>query len=90
MGAGIFGFSKGGIIPGFDTGRDTVPIMARPGEAVLPPELVQVLMNAAGGGATEIVLRADIPLLVERVNSEVRGGSVRLAASTTVTSRTRR
>jgi hypothetical protein len=35
------GFATGGVIPGHDTGRDSVMIAARPGEGVAVPELVR-------------------------------------------------
>lgn len=37
------GFAKGGVIPGFDTGVDSVMAMMRPGEGVLVPEAVRAL-----------------------------------------------
>lgn len=82
----VQGYAQGGIIPGIDMGRDSVPIMARPGEAVLPKELTDMLLAASGGGGMEIVLRADIPLTVERINRETKRGNVRLVANALATS----
>jgi SLT domain-containing protein len=52
-------YAMGGIVPGSDTGRDTVPAMLRPGEGVLVPEAVRALGGAnaihalnRGGGVT--------------------------------------
>ncbi|HYT43721.1 MAG TPA: phage tail tape measure protein, partial [Methylomirabilota bacterium] len=42
-------FAQGGIVPGTDTGKDTVHAMLRPGEGVLTPEAVKRV-----GGATTI------------------------------------
>lgn len=39
--AEIGGYAGGGVIPGYAPGRDTVPAMLSPGEAVLVPELVR-------------------------------------------------
>lgn len=36
-------FARGGVVPGFAPGRDVVPAMLSPGEAVLVPELVRIL-----------------------------------------------
>ncbi|WP_339124177.1 phage tail tape measure protein [Pseudonocardia sp. D17] len=36
-------FAKGGIVPGYSPGNDTVPAMLSPGEAVLVPEAVRYL-----------------------------------------------
>lgn len=51
-------FAAGGIVPGFDTGRDTVNAKLRPGEGILTPETVAAIggpaaihaLNAMGKG----------------------------------------
>lgn len=35
--------ARGGVIPGYAPGRDTVPALLSPGEAVLVPELVRAI-----------------------------------------------
>lgn len=79
------GFLEGGIIPGVDQGRrDSVLFAGRPGEAVLPKELTDFLLEAAGqrtGGPVEIMIHADLPILVEQLNTAQRSGEVRLVAS---------
>lgn len=84
QGAALAGFKEGGIIPGFDTGKDTVPIMARPGEAVLPKELTDMLL--ASGGGVEIHLHGDLPALVTEINRETKRGNLRLVANEVRTS----
>ncbi len=88
FGIATFGFlNKGGIVHAahgmIAGGRDTVPAMLTPGEAVLPKELTEFLMDAATRGSQpiEIVLRTDVPSFVERVNDGVRDGSVRVLSS---------
>lgn len=44
----ILGFAEGGVVPGHDTGRDTVPAMLRPEEGVLVPQAVRRLGGARG------------------------------------------
>lgn len=67
-GFGAFlGFSSGGVIPraanglvipGHDTGRDRVPVMVRPGEAVLPKSMVSGLMSGGGTGGGTVIVNA--------------------------------
>ncbi|WP_158883998.1 hypothetical protein [Amycolatopsis anabasis] len=59
--------ARGGVIPGYAPGRDTVPALLSPGEAVLVPELVRVI-----GPAT--ILAANAAAMSGRAYS--RGGLV--------------
>lgn len=43
-------FARGGIVTGGIPGRDSVPIMAMPGEMVLPVDVTRALLRAAGSG----------------------------------------
>jgi hypothetical protein len=54
---GAKGMATGGLVPGIDHGRDTVPAMLRPGEYVLPPEAV----NYFGVDALESMRRRVMP-----------------------------
>ena len=100
----VFGFREGGIVGGrkalharsglfvggHDTGRDTVPIIARPGEMILPREISQLLLNAAGGGGgggMQVQFQADMPGLVTQIRDGVVTGRWRLAANEVVTTR---
>jgi len=81
---GIIGARSGFLVSGVDGGRDSTLIAGRPGEAVLPKELTDFLMDAAvQGGRTEIVIRieSDIPQTLRRINEEVRGGGGTLQAT---------
>lgn len=42
-GGGVMRFATGGFVPGFAPGRDVVPALLSPGEAVLVPEAVRAL-----------------------------------------------
>lgn len=88
---GIVGARNGYLVGGFDRGRDSVPIIARPGEAVLPKELTDFLMRAAaarsGSMPTEIIVRTDVPSFVEIVSDNVNRGTARLVATETRTGR---
>jgi len=79
------GFSHGGIVPGIDQGFDNQTVNVRPGEAVLPPELTNFLLEAsAGGGAAqpiEVHLHGSLPTLVDEITQGVRRGSLRLEAA---------
>jgi hypothetical protein len=46
-GGGVMKFAKGGFVPGFAPGRDVVPALLSPGEAVLVPEAVRALGGRA-------------------------------------------
>ena len=57
MSADMFGYNKGGMVPGSGPNKDTVPAMLAPGEFVMSRGAVQkygtdtfASMNAAGGG----------------------------------------
>lgn len=96
-GGGVVKAASGFLVPGVDTGQDTTAIMARPGEAVLPRELTELLLNAAhhgrgggGGGEMRIVLEADIPMVVRKVSESVRRGASVLVATELTTARTLR
>ena len=82
---------SGFFVPGADIGRDRVPAILRPGELVLPRELSDFILARAGGegggGAVEVEIKSDIPMLVERVNRGVRQGTVRTIASQLSTTR---
>jgi hypothetical protein len=91
---GRIGFAQGGIVPGHDTGRDKVPALLQPGEAVLPRRLVNALLS--GGGGTQIVVgirnsgSAVLKRLAEELTFEVRRGSLQLEASALASPRTSR
>lgn len=94
---GVVKAQSGFLVPGIDTGRDTEMIMARPGEAVLPRELTDLLLEAAhhgrgggGGGDVRIVLESDIPMVVRKVTDSVRRGAAVLVATELATARTLR
>jgi len=87
---GIARAAGGWLVPGYDTGQDSVPAVLRPGEAVLPRELTSLLMETAlagGGGGVEIHLHGSLPALVEEVSTGVRNGDYRLVATETATTR---
>lgn len=46
-GGGVMKFAQGGFVPGFAPGRDVVPALLSPGEAVLVPEAVRALGGRA-------------------------------------------
>ncbi len=48
----VMAFAQGGIVPGIG-GIDNVPAMLTPGEAVLPRNLTDVLLNAARNGGSD-------------------------------------
>lgn len=75
------GHAFGGIIPGVDNGKDTYPALLRPGEAVLPPELVNAVMSGSGGGAITIEATGDLGMLMAAMNAKVKSGSATLIAS---------
>lgn len=89
---GIQHAQHGLIVSGADFGRDVVPAMLRPGEAVLPPELTTLLLRAAestygaGGAGGQIVihLQSDVPAFVKKVNTSVSRGRVQVLASKVV------
>ena len=66
-------FQRGGLVPGTDTGRDTVPALLRPGEIVLPNDIVSFLQRVgipvqptfapAGGGAQTNILNINNPVI---------------------------
>ena len=91
-GAKVFGANAGMMVPGLDRGRDSVPALLRPGEMVIPREITQRLMNAAGGGGgsgeTHIHLHGSLPSLVDEINTGVQAGRFPLRSSETVTTRT--
>jgi len=49
-------FQSGGVVPGFDTGRDSVVAAVRPGERIFTPEdnerIVRAVERGSGGGLT--------------------------------------
>lgn len=75
------GHAFGGVIPGVDNGKDTYPALLRPGEAVLPPELVNAVMSGSGGGAITIEATGDLGMLMAAMNAKVKSGSATLIAS---------
>jgi hypothetical protein len=84
---GIVGAARGHMVPGYDTGRDSQLIMARPGEAVLPREIVDYILGGAagvGGGQPVVHLHGSLPALVDSINVETRSGRTRLLATETV------
>ena len=92
-GVGAAHARRGMIVPGSDTGLDTVPVLTRPGEAVLPTELTNFLLQAAGGGGgqqIDIALHPDIPMTAELLSEHVERGAVRLSASSLAGSRVTR
>ncbi len=80
QGGGGFTAAHGRVLTGVDTGHDRIPLLARPGEAILPPQLTDLLLDAAGGGrgggggAMTIHLSADIPMTIKRITEGVRDG----------------
>lgn len=50
-------FATGGVVPGYGPGRDVVPAMLSPGEAVLVPELVRMIGPAAILAANSAAMR---------------------------------
>uniref|UniRef100_UPI003158AF62 aggregation-promoting factor C-terminal-like domain-containing protein n=1 Tax=Streptomyces sp. WZ-12 TaxID=3030210 RepID=UPI003158AF62 len=66
-------YASGGIVPGYSPGRDTVPAVLSPGEAVLRPEAVRLLgagnilalNKAAQGGSTGDASKQGIPNTAE-------------------------
>ena len=42
-GASTFGLARGGVIPGYRPGRDSVPAMLSPGEAIMRPEWARAI-----------------------------------------------
>jgi hypothetical protein len=87
----LVGFNGGGIRgPSLNRTRDSVPILATPGEAVLPVELTDFLLEAASIGSAQdiaVTIESDIPALVTKVNRRVRNRSISLEASKLVTQR---
>lgn len=81
----VAGAQRGLLVPGVDTGRDSVLVATRPGEAILPPELTQFLLEAAGGASApqpvEIMVHTNLPAAVAVLNQDVRAGAVRLTAT---------
>lgn len=78
------GYQSGGIVPGLDSGVDSTLIMARPGEAVLPKELTEFLLSAAGGGGKEKIevhLHGSIAALGDLLTVSVRRGTTTLEAT---------
>lgn len=62
---GVFGFNKGAIVPGSGD-RDSVLAALTPGEAVIPKNLTQLLLQAAGrgGGAqTHVAIQINHPVV---------------------------
>ncbi|MCC9309139.1 hypothetical protein LN042_18970 [Kitasatospora sp. RB6PN24] len=51
-------FARGGVVPGYAPGRDTVPAMLSPGEGVLIPQAVRQLGGAGGITALNDAARA--------------------------------
>lgn len=88
---GIVGAQSGFLVPGIQRGRDSVPLLAQPGEAVLPKELTDFLLQAAASGsagsAVDVRVTTDIPAFVDVVNNGVRRGTVRVVASELTNSR---
>ena len=83
---GVIGANRGLIVPGIDTGFDKVPVIARPGEAVLPPELTNFLLEASaggggGGGDVYVTIEGDMAAFAEAMTTHVRRGFVRLEAT---------
>ncbi|MFE7525881.1 hypothetical protein ACFU7Y_09160 [Kitasatospora sp. NPDC057542] len=52
------GFARGGVVPGYAPGRDTVPAMLSPGEGVLVPQAVRQLGGEGGITALNDAARA--------------------------------
>ncbi|GAA2746174.1 hypothetical protein [Kitasatospora cinereorecta] len=52
------GFARGGVVPGYAPGRDTVPAMLSPGEGVLIPQAVRQLGGEGGITALNDAARA--------------------------------
>lgn len=76
---------EGAIVPGLNTGQDSVSVLAQPGEAILPRELTEFLTAAAagqgGGEMIEVRVTSDIPLVIEEVSRSVRKGEGDLIAT---------
>lgn len=88
----LLGFQGGGFpSPSLNRSRDSVAFIGTPGEAVLPVELTDFLLEAASGGSQsqdiEVTIKSDIPALVENVNRRVRNRSIILEASKVITQR---
>jgi len=81
------GFAFGGIVQGMGTPFDSTMVGARPGEAILPPQLTNFLLNAAGGAGgagNELVLTLEgdaWAAVADSLSAEVRKGSIVLEAS---------
>jgi hypothetical protein len=83
-GGGIIDAAGGFFIPGVDSGRDTVHLRGRPGEAVLPKELTDFLMDAAvrgNRGETVIRIETDWPATIRTISDNVRSGRAILHAT---------
>ncbi|MFJ8043789.1 hypothetical protein ACIRBX_25135 [Kitasatospora sp. NPDC096147] len=52
------GFARGGVVPGYAPGRDTVPAMLSPGEGILVPQAVRQLGGSNAIGAINDAARA--------------------------------
>lgn len=90
-----FGLQSGGIVGGNPIiGKDTVLRGLQPGEAVLPRNLTNLLLDAANGGnrgeSQEIVLRMEEGIVAERLTRGVRRGRVRLESTAVFGTRARR
>ena len=90
-------YASGGIVGGRSSSPyDTQMIAARPGEAILPPGLTSLLLEAAGGGGgrgTEVVLTLEggaWDAVASELTARVRSGSVELESSRVRSFRSRR
>jgi hypothetical protein len=86
------GFQFGGIVTGGTAGRDSVPILATPGEAILPTELTDFILGGGGAGDinVEVEMGPNIQNLADAINVKVRTGEARLLSSQVVGARTPR
>lgn len=94
MRGGLIGAQSGLMVPGLNMNKDSVPILAQPGEMVLPRDISDAILSSVRGGGqegvTEIHLHGSLPALVTEINSGVRNGEARLLASDIVANRSTR
>lgn len=83
-------FQQGGVVPGIDQNRDSVPALLQPGEMVLRRDVSDKILNALdrGGSGGPVQIELTVPdgdsvaaSFAQWMNFHIRQGSARLFAS---------
>jgi phage-related protein len=70
----IDGFARGGVIPGYAPGQDTVPAMLSPGEGILVPEAVRGLGGSRAVHAINAAFSTRVAAPARRTLGRIVGG----------------